>query len=496
MEDIFNFIINHPTWDKALTVILLPILGWAIGKVYDRYNGDNIFSNKRLVYRLLACSFLGILAITFHWHIIAWFIFSILILLTAFLPLPHEYFILKYGSKGKQSIWLQTTPALLRYYWKKIINTSDIIERQDVKLQFLDEVRIKKWSLFDYEYRKYYIDILKVYFDIGAISILKQKLDELNRFSEDKTYIQLSMIYYDKACMYKEMDDAFKKLKETTVDSNALSVEKHIDEMAVAEKMGEPEKEEQAVKLLEEDYKKIGITKPILCSNLMQYYDRTNQIEKADKLAQDIENSKPTSFSSYLNLKDIAFMHYRRTNNQERINYMLNEIWATNEKMQDGEKKMLTQVRLMPVYFNNEGLWMQYSAVVFHHHNDYLNKSWRVGVELIKQTEQLCRDAQNIYNLQLGGWSAKELFDDFDSHVDGYIQAIDKEIASIREECVYRYKGLLMDKLEMVAYKYGNKDIYKLTEEKNIIYERILNRCKKYGEIREYIHFQIGRAHV
>lgn len=488
MENIYDFIINHPTWEKAIIVILLPVLGWAIGKVYDRHNGDNIFSNKRLVYRLLVCSFLGVLCVTFHWHVIAWLIFCFLIIPTAFLPLPHEYLILKYGRTEKQSLCLLTTPALLRFYWRKIINTSDPIERQDAILEFLDEVRIHKWSLFDYEYSKY-LEVLKVYFDIGAISILKEKLEEFKRFSENKTYIQLLMFYYDKSCMYREMEESFKRLKEITVGSNDLSVEKHIDKMAVAEKMGEAEKEELAVKQLEEDYKKVGIAEPILCSNLMQYYNRTGQNEKADKLARDIENCKPTSFDSYLNLKDIAFMHYRRTNNQEHINSMLHEIWATNEKMQDGEKKMLTQVRLMPVYFNNGALWMQYSAIVFRHHNDYLNKSWRVGVELIKQTGLLCRDAHNVYNLQLGGRSAKELFDDFDSHVDEYIQAIDNEIASTRDECVNRYKALLMDKLEMVLYKYENRDIHKLTEEKNRIYERILNRCAKYGEIREYLHF-------
>lgn len=192
MENIYDFIINHPTWEKAIIVILQPVLGWAIGKVYDRHNGDNIFSNKRLVYRLLVCSFLGVLCVTFHWHVIAWLIFCFLIIPTAFLPLPHEYLILKYGRTEKQSLCLLTTPALLRFYWRKIINTSDPIERQDAILEFLDEVRIHKWSLFDYEYSKY-LEVLKVYFDIGAISILKEKLEEFKRFSENKTYIQLLM---------------------------------------------------------------------------------------------------------------------------------------------------------------------------------------------------------------------------------------------------------------------------------------------------------------
>ena len=489
MKDLYDLITNHPSLEQILIVLLLPSLGWSLGKIFDRYKGDNIFSNKRLVFRLLGCSLIGLICVTFHWHIIAWVVFSTLIVLSAFLPLPHEYFILRFGKANKRSMWLVTTSALLRFYWKLIKHTSDQLERQGIKLQFLDEMRLRKWELFDYEYRKYYIEVLKVYYDIGAVSLLKENLDRLQRFSEDKTYIQLLMLYYEKSCMYKEMGEAFKKLTEITIDTDDLSVEKHIDDMAVAEKMGEPEKEAQAVRQLEEDYKKVGVTIPILCSNLMQYYDRVREYDKAEKLAQDITDCKPRSFDSYLELIDIAFMHYRRTNNYERMSRMLDDIWTVNEKMQDGEKKMLTQVRLMHVFFNNQGRWMQYSAVVFSHHNDYLNKSWRVGSELIKQTEQLCLEAQNLYHLLLSGESAEKLYDDFDLHVDGYLKSIDDEIATTKELYVYRYISLLMDKLELITYKFRSKDISTLTEEKNRIYERILNRCKEYGDVRDYLHF-------
>ena len=99
---------------------------------------------------------------------------------------------------------------------------------------------------------------------------------------------------------------------------------------------------------------------------------------------------------------------------------------------------------------------------------------------LIKQTEQLCLEAQNLYHLQLSGESAEKLYDDFDLHVDGYLKSIDNEIATTKELYVYRYISLLMDKLELITYKFRSKDISTLTEEKNRIYERILNRCKEY----------------
>ena len=138
MKDLYDLITNHPSLEQILIVLLLPSLGWSLGKIFDRYKGDNIFSNKRLVFRLLGCSLIGLICVTFHWHIIAWVVFSTLIVLSAFLPLPHEYFILRFGKANKRSMWLVTTPALLRFYWKLIKHTSDQLERQGIKLQFLD----------------------------------------------------------------------------------------------------------------------------------------------------------------------------------------------------------------------------------------------------------------------------------------------------------------------------------------------------------------------
>ena len=174
MKDLYDLITNHPSLEQILVVLLLPLLGWSLGKIYDRYKGDSIFSNKRIIYRLLVCSLLGLISVTFHCHVFAWLIFSTMIVLSAFLPFPHEYFILRFGKANKRSKWLVTTPALLKFYWKLIKHTSDQLERQDVKLQFLNEIRLRKWELFDYEYRKYYIEILKVYYDIGAVSVTTQ----------------------------------------------------------------------------------------------------------------------------------------------------------------------------------------------------------------------------------------------------------------------------------------------------------------------------------
>lgn len=490
MENLYEIFVAHPSYGKFMSAVLLPLLGWGLGKLYDRFKGDRIFSNKRIVYRIVGCAIFGILTISIDHYIILWLFFCLLILPSAFIPFPHEYIILKYGKKDKPSIRLQTYPALLRFYLNKIISTSDVAERQDAKIEFIDEIRKKKWELFDYEYRKYYLSILKVYFDIGAISLLQKELERLIRFNEDETYVQLEMLYCDANCDYRGTEEALSKLKDLTEGRNKdFFVTTHIDEMAVAEKLGETEREAKAVKQLEVDYKKVGVSMPILCSNLMQYYDRVGEVDKADAIARDIENFKPKTFNQYLEIKDIAFMHYRRTNNYARLYTMLDEIWAENEKMQTGEKKMLTQVRLMPVYLNNQARWMEYSATVFDRHNEYLDKSWRVGVELIKNTLQICCDANNVFHLQLSGKKAEELFSDFDKHIDEYIEAIESEIAETRDEMVYRYKGLLMDKLELITYRYGNKDVYKLTEEKNVIYERILKRCLKYNNVREYIHF-------
>lgn len=491
MKEIYEFIVN-PTLGKFLATVLLPILGAAMSNISKRWEIGRIVSNKRVTYRLFSLSVLGIVSVAFNWHILAWAIFSLLILASAFCPLPHEIIALKLNStynSERRNICIISTPAHLKYYKKKIRSTNNIIQKERLSLEFFEEVKGNKWELFDWEIKKFYIPFLLTYYEMGAITRLGNELKELSRFNDNHDYQMLQMVYADVTCNYSHMAEAFNKLRSLEENGeNELVITSHINEMVVAERLGQPEREQEAVKILERDYEQVKFTMSLLVSNLMEYYDRKGMLEKADKLADDLEACNSSDFESFLGIKDIAFMHYRRVGDNDKIQRMLNELWKANEKMQSGENKMITRLRFMNIIFNNNGPWQQYSISIFKSHNDYLNYSWRVGVEFVKQMTLLMRDAHSVYNLSLNDTKQELLFNDIDSHLDSYISELDKEISKTPTEMLYVYKSLLMDKLDVVCFKYVN-DYVAFCESRYDIYDRILNVCRENGNIREQIHF-------
>lgn len=77
--------------------------------------------------RLGVCIAILMVTVSLNWHIIAAGIFSLLVVNSTFLPLPHEALLLRYyktheGALEKERYreWLVTTTALLRFYKLKV----------------------------------------------------------------------------------------------------------------------------------------------------------------------------------------------------------------------------------------------------------------------------------------------------------------------------------------------------------------------------------------
>lgn len=84
--------------------------------------------------------------------------------------------------------------------------------------------------------------------------------------------------------------------------------------------------------------------------DLMHYYDEILCDKVAgDRLADEIVKMKLARFGDFLNLLDVAFMHYRREGNQAKINILLDKILSDNDLIQHGENQLITRIKLMYV---------------------------------------------------------------------------------------------------------------------------------------------------
>ena len=496
MEYIINLIQDILKTNNVTVLSLLwSAFIFILGIICAEYKIKEWFHHRRIWKRLAVCLAILIVAIALNWHVIAAGIFTFLVIISTFLPLPHEALLLLYYKthedaleKERYRCWLVTTTALLRFNELKISKCRGMTKRQDVQIAFIDEA--KKWDLFDREYIKYYLPNLDVLFRIGAIKAFENECSKLSRF--DKTGYMLSFKTYlaHNNFDYEKMEELESKCPDTDDESRLVSL---INKFCAYEASGEKEKMKVVIsKLL--DFKRKGIINIELYRDLMIYYDEIIADKKtADILAQEIEQLNPVNFDDYLNLIDIAFMYYRRNNYQQKINSLIERIITENKKRQQGDEQMITQIKLMYVMFDNGYRWQEYSVGLFLNRTNFLNRGYRVGAVFIQETYRLLRDVNFLNNQSLNNQLQDEMFADFDRYTKRYISEIESDIAGLDDRFLYRKRNLLMLKQELLKNKVGD-DFVLLRKNNDEIFDRLIEMCRHNGDKREMLHFLVVHA--
>lgn len=482
--------------DFTILGLLSKALVFVLGVICAEYKMKKWFHHRRVWSRLAVCLVLMIVAVYLDWHVVAVVIFTLLVVVSAFVPLPHELLLLYYYKfhqdalkVGKYSAWLVTTSAMLRSYEMKIKACGDFIERQEMKVTFLDEA--KKWDLYDWEYEKYYLPNLDVLFRIGAIKAFEAECLRLVRFDKTsymlnfKTYLAHNEFYYEK------MAELGSQSEDKDDDARLVSA---LNKLCAYEASCEKEKIKNLIDELLV-FKRKGIVHIELYHCLMHYYDEIVADKvAADTLAVEIESmDNIANFEDYLLLVDVAFMHYRRAGNKQKVNELFDKILAMNKRMQKGENQMITSVKLMYTMFDNGYNWQEYSLSLFANREQYLNCGYRVGAVFIKETCRLLKDAGELKNMGLNPKVENEMFDDFDRYSKQYIADIENVIAKLDSRFLYRKRNLLMLKLELLKLRAGG-DMVLLRKNNDEIYDRVTEMCRRSGDNREWLHFLVVHA--
>lgn len=496
MEQLVSLIKKIYT-DSGLTVwgILCSAFTFVVGVVCTELNVKEWFHHRRIWKRLVVSLIVLIVAVYFGVHVIAALIFTLLIMLSTFFPILHEYVLLHYYkthhyalTENKYTSLLITTSALLRFFELKIKACTDFVQKQDVQVSFLDDA--KQWDLFDIEYKRFYLPNLDVLFRIGAVNSFEAECQRLARFG-NTSYMQNFRTYiahnnFD----YEKMAELEAQCLDKDDDALIVSL---LNRLCSYEASGEKEKMNGIMGKLFE-LKQKGIVHIELYHSLMHYYDEiVADKDAADRLAEEIIQMRIASFDDYLKLLDIAFMHYRRVGNQQKINELIEKILSENANKQSGENQMITQIKMMYVIFDNGYRWQDYSVKLFIERAKYLSASYRVGAVFIMETFRLLRDVNLLQHQSLSPLLEDELFTDFDKHYDRYVSEIENDIAKLDNRFLYRKRNLLMLKCELLKLKTGD-NIVSLRKYNDEIFDRITEMCRNCGEQREMLHFLVVHA--
>lgn len=476
---------------------LLSVLGIAfsfiLGVIITEYRVKEWFYHKRVWTRLAVCIVLLMISVYFSCHVTAIGVFVVLVCLNIFYPLPHEQMVLLYCKKHPKGLendrlrcWIVSTSALLRYGRLKIKHTEGDV-RLFVQTAFLDEA--KKWDLFDYEYKRYYLPNLDVLFKIGAVKAFEEECAVLSRFDNTgymktyKAYLAYNEKEYEKMSQVNDSTD-------DDVDARLVTL---LNNLCAYETSGEKEKMRDIIGELIK-FKENGIVHSVMYHDLMHYYDEIVQDErKGDVLAEEIEKMELPNFNDYLQFMDVAFMHYRRIGNQTKRNALAEKIIVRNEQMQRGESKLITRIRLLYVVMDNDANWQEYSIRLFQDRLTYLDYNTRVGAEYIKEVSRFLRDLVMMRGVQLKKQMLDGIMADFCRYASQYVEDLDAEIAHMDSRFLYKKKYYLLLKLEMLKFL-AKDDIVMMRRNNDEIYDRITAMCEYNGNHREYLHFLVVHA--
>ena len=482
--------------DFTILELLSKALVFVLGVICAEYKMKKWFHHRRVWSRLAVCLVLIIVAVYFDWHVVAVVIFAALVVVSAVAPLPHEWLLMFYYKSHhdalktrKHSAWMVTTSGLLRFYEMKIKACGDLIERQEMKVDFLDEA--KKWDLYDWEYEKYYLPNLDVLFRIGAIKAFEAECLRLARFDKTSYILNFKTYLAHNEFNYEKMAELEAQCEDKDDDARLVSA---LNKLCAYEASCEKEKIKDLIDELLV-FKRKGIVHIELYHSLMHFYDEiVVDNVPADALAVEIENlNNIANFGDYLLLVDVAFMHYRRVGNQQKVNELFDKILAMNKRMQKGENQMITSVKLMYTMFDNGCNWQEYSLNLFANREQYLNSGYMVGAEFIKETFRLLKDARELKNISLNPKVENEIFEDFDRYSKQYIAEIENDIATLDSRFLYRRRNLLMLKLELLKLSAGG-DMVLLRKNNDEIYDRVTEMCRHSGDNREWLHFLVVHA--
>ena len=496
MERVIDLILKTFAEEEfSIFGLLCSAFTFILGVVCTKYKVKEWFYHKRIWTRLIVCLGILIVAMALNCCIIVAGVFSFFVLVSAFIPLPHEFVLLHYYKTHHEALenkkhysWLVTTSALLRFYELKIKACVDEVEKQNVQIAFLDEAKI--WDLFGKEYIRFYLPNLDVLFRIGAIKTFETECLRLARF--DKTSYMLTFKTYlaHNEFDYEKMAELESQCAEKDDDGKLVSL---LNKLCSYEASGEKEKMKPIIEELL-DFKRKGIIHIELYHDLMHYFDEiVADKEAADKLAGEIEKINIAQFNDSLEFLNIAFMYYRRNSCQHKIEELIERIVAENEHRQCGEKQMITRIKLMYVMLDNGYKWQEYSIGLFKDRARYLDSGYHVGTEFIKETSRFLRDVGLLKHQGLLRQLENEMFEDFKRYAVQYISDIESDIAKLDDRFLYRKRNLLMLKLDLLKLNVGD-DIVLLRKNNDEIYDRVTEMCRCSGDQREYLHFLVVHA--
>ena len=362
-------------------------------------------------------------------------------------------------------------------------------EIENIKKRYEELVKLREKELTPQQIEQCFIPRLYVLLDMGALAELRRELYRLSGYKNTPFYRNLAILLmlqdgdYNNAekIIAEEMADGEHDFRDQLVWCENF--------VAVYLNNGNQREYERYILQLEHLVFEKNTYDVKAFQMLMEFYDGhllTDRVEPTIKAIQDVPKK---NFREYCEYNNVIYMHYLRAKDFVACRSMLDEFIAEGEKESDSNQKKIFDILTLRdrIHLNYE--WERCSHELYERRHDYLNASAEVYFHFVSTVLYISQQSYEFFHLFYDEKKRKALFDDIATRADFYLSEIDRELASVDDNCLYYKASLLMKKVDFCRFKEAYEDYpSKYLQEQLDILSQITDLCKVNTDKRSLIH--------
>jgi len=362
-------------------------------------------------------------------------------------------------------------------------------EIESLLKRYEEVVNLREKELAPKEIEQSFIPRLYVLLDMGALAELRQELERLPDYKDTPYHRNLTILLMIQDGDYQ---DAEKIIAEEMakgdhdLHSQLVWCENFV---AIYLNNGNQQKYEKCISELENLVFELNTYDVKAFQMLMEYYDRKQLKDKAEKTIQLIRDVPKKNFRSYCDYNNVIYMHYQREKDFLTCREMLDGFIKEGANDPDADKRKIQEILSIRDRLHLNYDWQRCSHELYERRSEYLNASAEVFFCFVSTVMYIFQQSYEFFHLFYDEKKRDAMFNDIAAIGESYIAELDKEYNSVADNFLYYKASLLMKKVDYCRFKEAyEQHPSKYLQEQIDLLGQIIALCKKNGNRRSMLH--------
>ena len=362
-------------------------------------------------------------------------------------------------------------------------------EIESLQKRYDEVVKLREKELTPKEIEQSFIPRLYVLLDMGALAELRQELERLSDYKDTPYHRNLTILLMiqDGDYLHAEKIIAEEMAKgDHDLHSQLVWCENFV---AIYLNSGNQQEYEKYISELESLVFEQNTYDVKAFQLLMEYYDRKQLKDKADKTIQVIRDIPKKNFRSYCDYNNVIYMHYQRAKDfltcRELLDGFIKE--GTNEP--DADKRKIQEILSIRDRLHLNYDWQRCSHELYERRSEYLNASAEVFFCFVSTVMYIFQQSYEFFHLFYDEKKRDAMYNDIASKGETYLAEMDEKFSNIGDNFLYYKASLLMKKVDYCRFKEAyEQHPSKYLQEQIDLLGQIIALCKKNGNSRSMLH--------